>query len=106
MKTVCYPNNKSNIHVPNSVVEARYLAGWINSASAQLAISRLASSTTIGPTTLHRLPIPKFDPEDVSHQRIAEIASNLEKGALAHELDELVKSTVIETPSGTPLRTG
>lgn len=78
--TVCYANNKSNVHITNSTQEAHYIAGWMNSAPAQEAIGRLASSTTIGPTTLHRLPIAKFDPSDGSHSEIARIAVDAEMG--------------------------
>ena len=99
MTTVCYPNNKSNIHVTGDAVEARYLAGWINSHPAQLAISRLASSITIAPNTLHRLPIPRFDSHDDCHQRIAEIARIYESGEndLANELDKLVARIALES---------
>ncbi|MCU1358094.1 MAG: hypothetical protein JWM89_3512 [Acidimicrobiales bacterium] len=78
--TSAYPNNKSNVHVPTSEDEARYIEGWMNSEVATDAISRLASSTTIGPTTLHRLPIPRFDPAEPSHRAIVSIALAGESG--------------------------
>lgn len=78
--TTCYANNKSNVHITNSTQEAHYLAGWMNSLPAQEAIARLASSTTIGPTTLHRLPIAKFDLSDETHSEIGQIALSAEEG--------------------------
>ncbi len=99
--TTCYPNNKSNVHVPKSLNEARFLAGWLNSPSALDAVARVASSTTIGPTTLHRLPIPKFDPANEDHARIVEIAESAETVPLEDlgELDALVQASATIIPS-------
>ena len=96
-KTVCYPNNKSNIYVPKSKAEARFLAGWINSTPAREAIERLASSTTISPTMLNRLPIPVYNPDDCTHVAISEIAKGYESKPYedSEELDRLVRESAV-----------
>ena len=97
-KTVCYPNNKSNIYVAESTDEARYLVGWINATPSRLALSRLASSTTISPVMLNRLPIPKYDPDKPSHREISRIVRSCESGVFedVEHLDRLVKDIAIQ----------
>ena len=96
--TVCYPNNKSNIYVTRSLDEARFLAGWVNSGSAAGAISRLASSTTISPVMLNRLPIPKFDPNNSTHMEISNLAEEFESEDYggSEMLDRLVEQSAIQ----------
>ena len=85
--TSCYPNNKSNVHIPaGGEREAHFIAAWVNSPPSQSAIERVASSTTIGPTTLQRLPIPRYDQDDPDHARLADIAENASNG---HPVDEM-----------------
>ena len=97
-KTVCYPNNKSNIYVAESTDEARYLVGWINATPSKLALSRLASSTTISPVMLNRLPIPKYDPNEPSHSKITRIVESCEEDNFkdVKHLDRLVKDIAIQ----------
>ena len=96
-KTACYPNNKSNVYATASIEESRYLAGWLNSNPIMGAISGLASSTTISPAMLNRLPIPQYDPNNPEHRQIVSIAAlceNKEFGG-SRELDRLVKECAI-----------
>lgn len=95
LTTTCYPNNKSNVHVPLSIEEGLYLTGWINSEPAGQAIASCASSTTIGPTTLHRLPIPRFDSDDPIHIRIVEMTRAAQGGATIDE--QQLTALVIES---------
>ena len=97
LETVCYPNNKSNMFVTQSLSEAHYVAAWINSNPAQASIARLVSSTTITPVALKRLPMPRFDPANRIHQRLSEIARQSEGIGLSEyvEMDRLVRSSAI-----------
>jgi hypothetical protein len=73
--TLPIPNNKSNIYYTPSVDEAHFIAAFINSGPAQLALSRFAVSTGVTPAALGRLPLPRFDSDSESHRALAALGA-------------------------------
>lgn len=72
-KTTLYPNNKVNFVSCGSLSEADYLATFVNSSPALGFIARVSSSTTIAPSTMTNLLIPRFDSENRLHRQLMEI---------------------------------
>jgi hypothetical protein len=70
---VPYFNNKSNFLKVGSEEEAWFIATFLNAPACQRLIGRIAMSTTISPRKLAAIPIPRFDPSNTSHQRLAEL---------------------------------
>ncbi len=83
------PNNKTNIYYTRSADEAHYLAGWINSYSAQATLERYSASTGITPAALERLAIPAWDGDDGAHRRVVEAAVACQSAAGTNSLLDL-----------------
>lgn len=60
-RAVAMPNHKVVFCSVPSFDEGLYLVACINSTHMQLLLESFASSTAVAPTTLSRLPIPRFD---------------------------------------------
>lgn len=93
--TTAYPNNKVNFLACSSLAEADYVAAFINSEPAQSTIARRVSSTTIGPSALNALAMPKYDPTDSAHLALADVGNECRIAprawpALKNSLDKLV----------------
>lgn len=71
--TVPYFNNKSNFLQTTDEDESWFVAAFLSSPCCQNLIGRIATSTTISPRKLASVPIPRFDPGDARHQRIAQL---------------------------------
>lgn len=70
------PNHKVVFCAVPSFDEAAYLAAIINSAPMQQFLTSYGSSTAISPTTLSRLAIPPYTPDE-EQLRVAEIARSI-----------------------------
>ena len=98
--TTVYPNNKSDFVRAGSEDEAWYIAACVNAPCSQAALARFVSSTTIGPSALGRLPLPRFEPANPLHFQVVAQGRKL-SGCLPQrdemdELDALVRRTVEE----------
>lgn len=71
--TVRYPNNKVNFVACSSTAEADFVAAFVNAPSVQAEIARLVSNTTIGPSVLTGLPIPKYEAQNDSHLALRQL---------------------------------
>ncbi len=63
-KAVAMPNHKVVFCSVPTFDEGLYLVACINSTQMQLLLESFASATAVAPTTLSRLPIPKYEPTD------------------------------------------
>lgn len=71
--TITYPNNKVNFLTCENLDEADYVAAFLNSPPAQSTIARRVSATTIAPSTLNALALPKYDYMNTTHAAIADV---------------------------------
>lgn len=97
LRTTRYPNNKVNFLACLSLLEADYVAAFLNSDPVQATIAQRSSSTTIAPATLNALYLPRFTPSDELHRAISAVGeeARLSPGsawpALRDHLNELVE---------------
>jgi hypothetical protein len=87
--TLPIPNNKSNIYYTDIVDEAHFVAAFINSEPAQLALSRFAVSTGVTPAALARLPLPRFDANEEAHIVLAQLGAAAASAQCQEELEEV-----------------
>ena len=94
LTTTKYPNNKVNFVSCASQTAADYLCAAANSRLSQDYISRVASSTTIGPSIMNDLGIPIFDPSVELHIRLANLGqeARLEPDNSDEVLEEIDKN--------------
>ena len=77
-------DSKTYYHYPKSEAEAHYLVGILNTSFVNEAIKPLQPQGLMGERDIHRRPfeacnIPRFDPSEKLHQRIAEISEAARK---------------------------
>lgn len=69
----------------------------LNAPYLSKAIKAYQAKGAFGPRHLHKLPvnaIPQYNPADSAHQRVAELARNVEKAALANLTPKMRDTTV------------
>jgi len=72
-------NHKVMFHTISTEVEALYLAAMINSTPIQDLCESFVSSTSVSPTALKKLPIPRFDANNTQMVKLVELARQADR---------------------------
>ncbi len=96
---VIIPDHKLMLVPLNDRGEAYYVSAVLNSSIVSLTISTYAIETTIDPRVVEHIRIPKFDPNNLIHQKLSELSKRAheiakeiyenKKEELKPELDEI-----------------
>jgi len=92
--TTSLPNTKANFLSVGSAEEAHYISAALNSPAVQGSIERQCSGTAIAPAILSSIALPRFDPGDSTHARLAELGKEASLGgdlsSINGQIDALV----------------
>jgi hypothetical protein len=80
------PNEKLMLVACGGEQEAHYLCATLNSSPIRLAVRGFFVETQIAPHVIERLRIPRFDPKDDLHRRLAKLSEKAHE--VAREGDE------------------
>jgi hypothetical protein len=75
------PNEKLMLVACGGDQEAHYLCATLNSSPIRLAVRGLFVETQIAPHVIERLRIPRFDPKNPVHLRLAELSMQAHEAA-------------------------
>jgi len=91
-RKVAVPDHKLYMVALNIAEEAQFLTGILNARTVAAAVGAYAAQLSLGTSVIDYLKIPLFDPSNIDHLQIAEIARLItERGGqpVDTELDEL-----------------
>lgn len=89
---VAVPDHKLYMVALETEEEARYLTGFLNAPTVAGAVGAYAAALSLGTSVIEYLRIPRFDPADDHHRRIAALAGAItdrQGTALPAEMAEL-----------------
>jgi len=75
------PNEKLMLVACGGEQEAHYLCATLNSSPIRLAVRSFFVETQIAPHVIERLCIPRFDPKNPVHLRLAELSEQAHEAA-------------------------
>jgi hypothetical protein len=79
-KRLVIPDHKLFIIPCESAQEADFISGFMNSDAANFIVASYAVATGVSTHILERIPIPRFDPKDELHKKIASKSASFRKG--------------------------